>query len=74
MFLVIKIFVFGVVFGEKVAFGKVGFEGSKRLWRILCENIRYSVKFQQNWMDVRASSHGHVTVCKPLTSASLLDM
>ena len=29
--------VLGVPFGEKVGFGKVGFGGSKRLWRILCE-------------------------------------
>ena len=70
----IMLFTFkNVRFGEKLSFGKVGFGGSKRVWRNLREKRVWMGKVSSN-LDVMASSYGHVKIGPPPKSVILLDM
>ena len=60
-------------FGEKLGFGKVGFGGSRRVWRNLREKRVWMGEVSSN-LDVMASSYGHVKIGPPPKSVILLDM
>ena len=60
-------------FREQLGFGKVGFAGSKRVWRNLREKRVWMGKVSSN-LDVMASSYGHVKIGPPPKSVILLDM